>query len=74
MDDVLNSKFEKLIRGQITYKSNNLGLNLLISRLQRKYTANQADEVLNNCLKEMDAFFEKYQSVLTKDVESLKNL
>jgi len=36
----LDLKFEKLIKGQAEYKSANLGLNLLISRLQRKYSEN----------------------------------
>lgn len=64
--------FEKLIKKQAKYESSNLGLNLLISRLQRKYSANQAE--LNECLQEMKAFFDKYASIMGKDIEALKKL
>jgi len=49
----LDSKFEKLIKKQAEYKSSNLGLNLLISRLQRKYSFNQTPEELEKCLCEL---------------------
>ena len=69
----LNLILEKLIKKQAKYESTNLGLNLLISRLQRKYSANQTPEELKNCLQEMKAFFEKYASIMEKDIEALKN-
>lgn len=74
MEADLDSKFEKLINGQVIYKSANLGLNLLISRLQKKYAANQSPEELGNCKQEMKAFFEKYRIITVKDVEALKML
>lgn len=70
----LDIKFEKLIKGQAKYESANLGFNLLISRLQRKYTANQTPTELNSCVQEMKAYFEKYASVMAKDAEALKNI
>ncbi|MFY9426461.1 MAG: hypothetical protein WBI74_12590 [Caldicoprobacterales bacterium] len=70
----LDSKFEKLIKNQIKYKSSSLALNLLISRLQRKYSANPSPAQLNDCLQEMKAFFEKYISIMQKDIEALKKL
>jgi hypothetical protein len=48
---MLDLKLEKLIKKQDKYESANLGFNLLISRLQRKYSADPSPEVLNNCLK-----------------------
>lgn len=66
--------FEKLIKKQAKYESAVLGLNLLIARLQRKYSVNQSPEELNKCLDEMKAFFEKFPSVVEKDIESLKRL
>lgn len=65
---------EKLIKNQVKYESKNLGLNLLIARLQRKYSINQSPEELNNCLHEMKAFFEKYSGIMAKDIEKLKVL
>lgn len=70
----LESKFEKLIRGQVKYKSDSLSFNLLISRLQKKYGANQTAEELKSCLKEMNAFCEKYSAVVAKELEGLKKL
>lgn len=70
----LDSKLEKLIKQQAKYKSANLGLNLLIARLQRKYSANQTPEELNSCIQEMNAFFQKYPSIMKMELEILKNL
>ncbi len=70
----LDLKLEKLIKKQAKYESTNLGLNLLISRLQRKYLANQSSAELNSCLQEMKAFFEKYPSIMKSEFETLKNL
>jgi len=70
----LDSVLEKLIKKQAKYESSQLGLNLLISRLQGKYSANQTPQVLEQCMQEMKAFFGKYASILEKDVEALKNL
>jgi len=70
----LDSQFKKLIKKQAKYESTNLGLNLLISRLQRKYSINSTPEELSNCLQEMKAFFEKYSSIMTKDIDKLKEL
>jgi hypothetical protein len=70
----LDSKFEKLIAGKASYKASNLGCNLLISRLQRRYSANQSPEEMGKCLKEMNAFFEKYHSILKSDIEALRKI
>jgi len=70
----LDINFEKLINGQAKYESANLGFNLLISRLQRKYTSNQTPAELKSCVQEMKAYFEKYASVMAKDAEALKKL
>lgn len=70
----LDTKFEKIIKGQAQYKSANLGLNLLISRLQRKYSENGSSDVLNSCLHEMKAFFAKYMNILKTDIEQISLL
>ncbi len=70
----LDLKLEKLLKKQAKYESTNLGLNLLIARLQRKYSANQSPAELNSCLQEMKAFLEKYPSIMKKELEILNNL
>lgn len=70
----LELKFEKLVKGQMAYKSANLGCNLLIARLQRKYAESSSDEVLNVCLQEMKTYFEKYKTISAKDIEEIAKL
>jgi len=70
----LDAIFIKLIKKEKNYKSDNLGLNLLISRLQGKYSKNPKDEELDNCLKEIKAFFSKYDRIMQNDIKKLMTL
>lgn len=71
---MLELQFEKIIKGRADHKSSNLGLNLLISRLKRKYETDQTPEEMKNCVKEMNLFFEKYKKIVTEDVEKIKKM
>lgn len=70
----LDLKLQKIIEGKIQYKSDNLGLNLLISRLQRKYTAKNTPDELNVCVQEMNTFLEKYKAITAKDITAIEKL
>jgi hypothetical protein len=70
----MDLKLQKLIRKEAEYKSTNLGLNLLISRLQRRYSINPSQAELDDCLQEIKAFIEKYASIMKNDIEAIKNL
>ena len=70
----LDSKLEKLIKKEAKYESANLGLNLLISRLQRKYSVNQSPVELNSCLQEVKVFLGKYPVIMEKEIEKLQKL
>lgn len=70
----LDLQLEKLVKKKAVYKSGNLGLNLLISRLQRRYSLNQSQAEMNNCLQEMKAFLEKYVSIMKNDIEAIEKL
>lgn len=70
----LDLKFEKLIKGQAQYKSANLGCNLLISRLQRKYSDKSSQDILEGCIQEMNSFFTKYKNVTKNDAEQIAKL
>jgi len=74
MTSNLEATFEKLIKGEVNYQSTNLSLNLLISRLQKKYRLNSTPIEVKNCLQEMNTFFKKYEAILIKDIEALKQL
>jgi hypothetical protein len=70
----LDFKLQKLVKKEAEYKSANLGLNLLISRLQRRYSLNPSQAELDTCLHEIKAFLEKYASIMKNDVEAIEKL
>jgi len=70
----LDLVFKKLIKKQVPYQSANLGMNLLITRLQGRYSGNPTAEELERCVQEMKAFIAKYSSIMQKDLEALKKL
>lgn len=70
----LDAQLEKIIKQQAKYESGNLGLNLLIARLQRKYAANPTPPELKSCVGEMKAFFDKYAMISKNDIEAIKRL
>ena len=74
MDLNLDVKFEKLINGQVIYQSSNLGFNLLISRLQKKFKLNETKSEMQSCINEITAFCEKYKTIMAKDLEKIKSL
>ena len=68
----LDHNLEQIIMGKLKYQSANLGLNLLISRLQKKYSSSASE--LGNCLMEMKAFFDKYKLIMGQELETIQNL
>lgn len=70
----LDLVFKKLIKREVSYQSESLGLNLLISRVQKRYFEHMTEEELEACLEDMRAFFTKYQRIMVKDIERLKEL
>lgn len=70
----LDLVLKKLIKKEVSYQSENLGLNLLITRVQKKYFAKQTKEELDTCLEEVKVFFAKYQRIMAKDIEKLNEL
>lgn len=74
MSAQFNSNLEKIVQGKLQYKSDLLGNNLLISRLQRKYAAESTPAVLQECVKEFIAFFEKFEKVSAKDIDAIQKL
>lgn len=74
MSAQFNSNLEKIVQGKLQYKSDLLGNNLLISRLQRKYATESTPQVLQECVKEFIAFFEKFKKVSEKDIDAIQKL
>ena len=72
MSPNLQAKFKKILKGELKYTAANLGLNILINRLQLKITQNS--QGMDECLKEVDAFAEKYPTVVKGDFEKIEAL
>jgi len=70
----LDEKFEKIVKRKVMYQSGSMGFNLLITRMQKRYSANPTEEVLKGAIKEMHDFYEKYRSILTKELEIFKRM
>lgn len=70
----LDQKLEQLITGEKQYHSSNLGLNLLISRLQKKYAGSGSKSDLSECMEEMKVFFDKYQRIMAQEMTAIENL
>ena len=63
---------EYILEGKVRYTSNNLGLNMLISKLQRKVSENPSS--MGDCLSEIDNFFSKYQTMMAGEVKRIAEL
>ncbi len=70
----INDKLKKIITGSIQYNSPHLAMGLLITRLKSKYSKTPSEEILTECIAEANAFFEKYQRVLTEEMEKILGL
>jgi hypothetical protein len=70
----IESNFKKIITGSVSYNSSQLAMGLLITRLKTKYSKNPCEDVLNECMFEVNAFIEKYQRVMTAELEKISNL
>jgi hypothetical protein len=74
VDLTLKQKLEKLIQGQAVFTSQNLGFNLLVSRLQKKYAANRTTSELSGCVQEIMAFLTKYNNIMSGEIEKIKKI
>jgi hypothetical protein len=70
----IDSNFRKIITGSISYNSSQLAMGLLITRLKSKYSKNPCEDALNECMSEVNAFIEKYQRVMTEEIEKISKL
>ncbi|MBP5200180.1 MAG: hypothetical protein J6Z82_05980 [Schwartzia sp.] len=68
----VQAKLEEIIKGNIKFFSPNLALNMLISRLQRKWEADP--DSMPSCIKEMDDFMTRYATVLSDEFDKIASL
>ena len=74
MDLLLQQKLEKMISGQASFSSHNLGFNLLVSRLKKNYAANSTVNEMKSCIQEVDIFLKKYNGIMVGELEAIKKL
>ncbi|MBQ7605919.1 MAG: hypothetical protein IJU59_05495 [Firmicutes bacterium] len=68
----VSSKLQQILQGKLKYTSANLGLNMLISRLQRKVADDPG--CMAACIKEIDDFAIKYPTVVSADFSKIAAL
>lgn len=65
------NKVKAMIRGTLQYTSPNLGFNMLMSRLVRRYKASPTPAELDACFAEVRAFMEKYHSIMEPEYPAI---
>ena len=72
MDVVVHDKMKRILQGELKYTSANLAFNMLISKLQKRVTAEPGS--IDTCMTEMDAFLAKYPIVAKVDAANIAAL
>ena len=68
----VQAKLEEILKGKIKYTSANLGLNMLISRLQRRVQTDP--KTMATAIKEVDDFAKKYANVMGEEFAKIAAL
>lgn len=68
----VSAKLQQILQGKLKYTSGNLGLNMLISRLQRKVADDPKS--MPACIKEVDDFAAKYPAIIKADFDKIAAL
>ena len=63
------SQVEKLLMYTGKMELSQLGMSMLITRLSQKYKADKTPQVLKTAADEINAFLQKYQSIMGKDYQ-----
>ena len=68
----VQTKLEQLLRGELKYTSDNLGLNMLITRLQKKVA--EDSDCMGECVHELEEFAGKYPTLVSADFDKIAAL
>ena len=66
---VSDAQVKNVLGGNTERKFTQFGFSLLITRLTLAYKNNPTDAVLQECIKEINSFFVKYEPIMKKDYE-----
>ncbi|MEI6100657.1 MAG: hypothetical protein WCP73_02355 [Eubacteriales bacterium] len=70
--EVNKIQVKKILTTPCTFSQ--LGFNLLITRLTGMYSKNNTDQMLQQCMDEINLFLKKYQIIMQKDYDLLNKL
>ena len=65
-------QMEKLLRGQYAFKMT--AFSLLMTRQKNEYAASPTQAKLEHCVNEINAFLQKYSSVMTEDYAVIQKI
>lgn len=69
---ITQDQAKKILLGN--YEFSQLGFSLMITRLKGTYASDQSPIALSKCVDEINAFLEKYQSIMEKDFDIISKL
>ncbi len=72
MNEIVQEKIGRILKGELKYTSANLAFNMLITKLRKKLQADPAS--MDSCMKEMDEFLAKYPIVAKVDLANIAAL
>ena len=72
MDANIKVKFKQILEGKLKYTSQNLAINMLISRMQKKLSEDPGS--FEACIAEIDTFAAKYPNVVKNDFANILSL
>lgn len=64
--EISTDQVKKVLSGDLKFSQ--LGFSMMVTRLKGVYSKNPTYEVLKDCAREMHAFIEKYESIMTQDI------
>ncbi len=71
-EDIVRENLRKILTGELKYSSSNVAFNIMISKLRKRLQKNP--DCMEECLKEINDFMEKYPIVAKVDLASIAAL
>lgn len=72
MDEAVKDNIQRVLLGELKYRSSNLAFNMLISKMQKKLKTDPSS--MDSCMSEMDEFLGKYPIVAKVDLANIAAL
>ncbi|MDR2163170.1 MAG: hypothetical protein LBO70_04420 [Clostridiales Family XIII bacterium] len=71
---ISDAQTKKLLEYDGPIQLKQLAMNFALNRFKTKYVANPSDEVVTAYTKELNTFFDKYESIMKDDYEWITSL